>query len=287
MSHIGLVMVRMIGLLPLPLVRACGVCLGHLLHTFAARRRHVVDVNLQACFPELSAQTLRALARAVFVRFAQAWLDRGWLWHCRRDVLARRVSVSGQLDRLENSGPTLLFVPHFVGLDAGWTALAAVLERPLVTLYTRQANPVFDHWIVQGRRRWGRVKLLRREDGPKPLVAALRTGELLYLLPDMNFGERESIFVPFFGVQAATVTSLSRLAKLSRAQVIPVIVRMTDRGYDVEVGEPWLGFPSQDAIADTAEMNRRLESIVRTMPDQYYWVHRRFKTRPPGEPQLY
>jgi KDO2-lipid IV(A) lauroyltransferase len=118
-------------------------------------------------------------------------------------------------------------------------------------------------------------------------VAALRAGDPLYLLPDMNFGPEESVFVPFYGVPAATVPSLSRFAKLGRAKVVPVITRMTAKGYSVEVMPAWPAFPTDDVVADTALMNLRLQSFIDTMPDQYFWVHKRFKDRPPGVPGVY
>ena len=118
-------------------------------------------------------------------------------------------------------------------------------------------------------------------------LAALRQGEPLYLLPDMNFGPHESVFVPFYGVPACTVPSLSRFARLGRAQVVPVVTRMTPQGYDVEVMPAWDDFPTTDATADTATMNLRLQAWIDTMPEQYYWVHKRFKDRPEGEPSVY
>ena len=141
--------------------------------------------------------------------------------------------------------------------------------------------------MAQGRQRFGQVRLFRREDGVKSIVSALRQNEWLYLLPDMNFGPSESIFVPFYGELAATVPSLSRFSKLGRARVVPIITRMTDTGYEVVVHSAWTDFPTDDAEVDTATMNRRLEAFIDTMPAQYFWVHKRFKTRPPGASALY
>ena len=172
-------------------------------------------------------------------------------------------------------------------MDAGWTALTQQLPRAFTTIYTDQANKVVDAWILGGRRRFGKGRLFGRADGVKTIVAALREGAPLYLLPDMNFGPEESIFVPFYGVQAATVPSLSRFAKLGRAQVVPVTTRMTAQGYEVRVGAAWEGYPSNDMAVDTAQMNLRLQGYIDAMPDQYYWVHKRFKSRPEGEPSVY
>ena len=131
------------------------------------------------------------------------------------------------------------------------------------------------------------MRLLGRSSGVKPVVAAVRAGEPLYLLPDMDFGPVDSIFVPFYGISTATVPSLSRLARLGRAKVVPTVVTLTRSGYTVHVHPAWPNFPSDDVVADTALMNRHLESYINQNPAQYYWVHKRFKTRPDGEPQIY
>jgi KDO2-lipid IV(A) lauroyltransferase len=129
--------------------------------------------------------------------------------------------------------------------------------------------------------------MLNRADGVKPIISNLRKGGLLYLLPDMDFGAGESIFVPFYGVPTATVPSLSRFARLGRARVIGMYTRLTPTGYTAELTPAWEHFPTDDVEADTARMNRELESYINTMPGQYYWVHKRFKTRPDAQPSLY
>jgi KDO2-lipid IV(A) lauroyltransferase len=250
-------------------------------------RRRVVQTNLRVCFPHLNDAERDALMRQTFVHFAQAWLDRSWLWHRSAACVQSRVQLSGAVAALSDATPTVLFAPHFMGLDVGWTALTLNLPLHFTTIFTPQSNAAVDAWVAKGRQRFGHVRLFRREDGVKPIVAALRQNELLYLLPDMNFGPSESIFVPFYGEQAATVPSLSRFAKLGRARVVPVITRMTEAGYEVVVHPAWADFPTDDAEADTAVMNQRLEVFINTMPDQYFWVHKRFKTRPAGEPELY
>ena len=125
----------------------------------------------------------------------------------------------------------------------------------------------------------------------RQIVSGLKSGQPLYLLPDMNFGPEESIFVPFYGVLAATVPSLPRFARLAGAQVLPVVTRLTPTGYQIEVLPAWENYPSgetsADVAADTARMNRELERYIASMPAQYYWVHKRFKTRPPGQPPIY
>ncbi|WP_296354455.1 lipid A biosynthesis acyltransferase [Ramlibacter sp.] len=286
-SYLGIGFMRLIAPLPLAWVRAMGTALGLLLYVLVQPRRKVVRTNLRLCFPEWSEARRRTVERQVFMRFAQAWLDRAWLWHASPEVTRRRLVVTGEVRELAGTEPTILFAPHFVGMDAGVTGLSQQLPRRMVGIYTHQSNKVLDAWILRGRHRFGNARPLRRSDGVRELVSALRQGELMYLLPDMNFGPEESIFVPFYGVQAATVPSLSRFARLGRAKVVPVVTRMTPGGYEVRVHAAWPAFPSGDLQADTARMNERLQGYIDAMPDQYYWVHKRFKTRPPGEPPVY
>ncbi len=287
LAHLGIFLLRCLALLPLPVLRALGWLLGWLLYVLAVSRRRVAMINLALCFPRLGSAQRRRLTQRSFVCFAQAWLDRAWLWHGSAACTQRRLRLCGDLQALQGSEPVVIFSPHFVGLDAGWTALTQCVPRRFTTIFTNQPNPVLNDWVLRGRQRFGRVKLFDREDGVKTIVAALRAGDPLYLLPDMNYGPAESIFVPFYGQAAATVPSLSRFAKLGRAKVIPVVSRMTRSGYDVEVMSPWVDYPTDDVVADTAMMNQRLQDYIDTMPEQYFWVHKRFKTRPAGQPSVY
>ena len=275
--------IQALGYLPLAWLRALGWVLGAVLYVLVGSRRKVVWVNLQLCFPHWTKAQLRHTAFQTFVYFAQAWLDRGWLWSQPVSVLEKRLTIQGALQELQGDEPAVLFAPHFVGLDAGWTALTHQMNRQFTTIYTNQANTIADSWILKGRGRFPNGHLFGRVDGVKPILTGLKTGNLLYLLPDMNFGPEDSVFVPFFGVMAATVPSLSRFARLGRAKVVPVVTRMTPEGYSIDILSAWIDIPSEDLVADTAEMNRRLEAYIETMPAQYYWVHKRFKDRPAGE----
>ena len=282
LSHIPILLTRALAVLPLPALRSVGWLLGALLYGLVGSRRRVVDTNLRLCFPAWSKQERRRHTFACFVYFAQAWLDRGWLWQGRPETVLGRLRISGAVGELNGTAPTVIFAPHFVGLDAGWTALTQQLARGFTTIYTRQANPVSDAWIRQGRQRFGPCHLVAQLDGARPVIARLKAGEPLYLLPDMNFDPKDSLFVPFFGNTAATVPSLSRFARLARAKIVPVITRMTCRGYEVEILPAWTDVPSGDLLADTVLMNERLEAYIQTMPAQYYWVHKRFKDQPEG-----
>ncbi|HCX80879.1 MAG: lipid A biosynthesis acyltransferase [Curvibacter sp. RIFCSPHIGHO2_12_FULL_63_18] len=287
MSRWMLKLLVLLGALPLPLLRGLGWVLGGVLYALVPSRRRVVQTNLALCFPAWTQAERRRQCFLTFVHFAQSWLDRGWLWHAPPSVVQARLQLGGALDAMAGDTPTVLFAPHFMGLDAAWTALTQQMPRRFATIYSPQLNPAVDAWVLAGRLRFGQPEMVARLDGAKPIVAAVRRGEPLYLLPDMNFDPSESLFVPFYGVSAATVPSLSRFAKLGRAQVVPVVTRITPQGYSIEVLPPWQDFPTADLEADTRRMNRELQSYIDTMPSQYYWVHKRFKDRPNGEAPPY
>ena len=276
-----------LGRLPLPLLRRVGWALGWLLYLLLAKRRRVVHINLTLCFPHWSAQQRLRTARRVFVLFAQSWLDRGWMWHGDEALLRQRIRLTGAVDELAGEAPTLIFVPHFMGMEAVWTGLTQQTPRHYTTVYAAQNDPVVDAWILRGRRRFHNGRPFDRKDSFKPVLVALRAGEPLCLLPDMNYEPLDSFFVPFYGVQAATLPSLSRVAKMGRAKVIAMVSRLTPEGYEVQVYPRWTDFPSDDVPADTARMNQELQRYIDQDPAQYYWVHKRFKDRPAGQTPPY
>lgn len=286
-GRLGVRLMRVLARLPLPLLRALGWLIGCTLFVLALPRRRVALRNLALCYPRASARQRRRWARESFVVFCQAWLDRSWLWFAPRERVLERVQLQGALHELEGEQPTIIFAPHFYGMDAGGAALALHTPRAFTSIFSTHPDPAVDAWLRAGRQRFGDVRMLERGDGVKPVLASLRKGGLLYLLPDMDFGRNGSLFVPFYGVPAATVPSLSRFAGLGRAKVIAMVTRLTPGGYRAEITPAWPGYPSGDAAADTALMNTRLQSYIDPAPGQYYWVHKRFKTRPDGEAPVY
>ena len=288
MVHLLIAYLRMFSRLPLSWVRAAGTGLGWLLWHVAVARRRIVQVNLQKCLPEWSEAQRKALAYRHFVAFGQSVMDRAWLWHAPEATVRQRLRWVGDLDALKAPGPLVMFAPHFVGLDAGGMAVSLDVQGPVAFIFTAQSRPAVETWVREGRERSGNVRPYFRHQGMRQILAGIKKGEPLHLSPDMDFGRGESIFVPFMGVeQAATVPSLSRLSKVVGARVVPVVTRMTPDGYDIEIHPPLMDFPSADLVADTARVNRLLADWVLTMPEQYYWVHKRFKTRPEGEPGFY
>lgn len=290
LSRLAIAIFWLLHWLPLSVLAPLGEAFGLLLYVVAVPRRRVVATNLRLCFPELSAAQRGRLARAHFRVAGRSFLERGLVWWASRERLQRIVKIEGgeRLRALQAAGrPVILLAPHFVGLDMGGTRVT--MEADVVSIYARQKNKVFDRWLYHGRSRFGDQLLLSRQDGVRGTIKAMKAGRPFYYLPDMDYGRKDAIFVPFFGVQAATITGLSRLSRLAGAVVLPCATRVLPggQGYRVEIGEPWADFPSEDVEADTARMNAWIEATVRTMPEQYYWVHRRFKTRPPGEARFY
>jgi KDO2-lipid IV(A) lauroyltransferase len=286
-TRAGLALMQGLAFLPLSWIRALGAGLGWILYAVVGSRRRVVQANLSMCFPERSETERRQLAQQTFIYFAQAWLDRAWMWHAPEAWVRRRLQLTGAVHELAGTTPTVIFLPHFVGLDAGGIGVALSVPRRFTAIYTDQSNKLVDKWLLRGRQRFGDTRLFGRVEGVKAIVAALRQGQPLYLLPDMDFGAGESVFVPFYGIPTATVPSLSRFARLGRAKVVPLLPRLTRSGYEVQVLPAWDDFPSDDPVADTARMNACLQDYIATMPAQYFWVHKRFKTRPDGDPSFY
>ena len=281
------VLMQLLALLPLPMLRAGGVGLGWVLYLLANRRREVVHANLKACLGHLSPAQRGTLARRHFKLFAQALLDRAWLWHAPVRVLRKRIRFDGALLELTDPGPLIFFAPHMVGLDVGGVVVTELAQITTACIYVPLSNAWAEDWMLQGRNRSGHVISVPRKDGPQPILRTLRKGNRLHLSPDMDFGSEGALWVPFFGVPAATVPALSRFAKLSGARVCPLVTRLVPGGYHVTLGMPWAQFPSQDVAADTLRMNQAIEEWLLTDPAQYYWVHKRFKSRPSGQAALY
>jgi len=271
--------------LPTPWLGAMGRALGRLLYRFG--RGRVTDVNLALCFPGMPEPERRALAKRHFEALGRNAIEMSVMWFASDERVLGLVSIAGRehLDRLAGQ-PVILLVPHFIGLNMGGARIAQ--EYPgSASIYSRQKNPVLDRLFLKGRLRFGSPTLLSRQDGMRAIVKTLREGRLLYFLPDMDFGARDAVFSPFFGVPAATVTALPRLAQLGRATVVPAIAVQKERGYEMVVYPPWDDYPTGDVEADVRRMNAFIEERVREIPEQYFWAHKRFKTRPPGEPSPY
>jgi KDO2-lipid IV(A) lauroyltransferase len=280
--------------LPLPVLAALAHALGALLYRLAGSRRRVGLRNLELCFPTMPLPERRALLRAHFGWLTQSLLDRAVLWWASPERLRRLIRVEGDIDlaerEMQTTGrPTMWLCPHFVGLDVAGAAILLCQKRPGASIYQTQSNPLMDKLMKRGRLRFGNAEIFPRSDSVKPLLRAIKDGRGFFNLPDMDFGSRDAAFVPFFGVQAATLMAPSRMARMLGMVVQPVIAEVLPRGqgWKVRFMAPLEGFPTADAVEDTARMNRFIEGEILRQPAQYLWVHKRFKTRPEGERGLY
>jgi len=276
--------------MPLALQAAIGRGLGRLLWALAGSRRKVALRNLELTMPEKPDAERRAIARENFQWIARSILERGLLWHAPPERLRRLIHVEGDVGFAERTpGPVMWLVPHFVALDVAGSASQLFQNRPVGSIYQRQSIAVFDQAIRKGRLRFGNGEVFSRHEKALPLIRAIRRGYVFFNLPDMDFGPQEAAFVPFMGVPAATLLAPSKMARSLGMTVQPVVAEILPggQGYRVRFLAPWTDFPTDDPVADAARMNEWIASEVRRNPSQYYWVHKRFKTRPPGEPGLY
>jgi KDO2-lipid IV(A) lauroyltransferase len=272
---------------PAALRRGLAGGIGTLGWLLVGRRRRIADRNLRACFPQMPARERRRITRRMFRRVARGVLDFGVLW----DGSAERLRDFVRVDGIEHfhahaDAPLILLAPHFVGLDAGGLRLSS--ERRMATLFAPQSNPVWDERLRAGRARFHDPVLIAKHGFDlRTALRALRGALPFYYLPDVDNGAANSIFVPFFGVPAATLPMVSRLARSTGARVMMAVTEQTPEGYVVHLEPPWEDFPGVSVEADTARMNREIERWVLRMPEQYLWTHRRFKTRPAGQADIY
>jgi KDO2-lipid IV(A) lauroyltransferase len=271
--------------LPLGVQARIGAFTGAILFWLIPERRKVTRINLEKCFPQKDPGEREQLARAHWRAFCRAFIEQGILWWSPRERIEALVRIEG-LENLKPDAKTIVFSPHFVGFEATLARLA--LEFPVAMMYSRQKDPLFEARLLAGRTRFGGV-MFPRQAGIKTGIRVIESGTLYYYLPDLDFGLKRSVFVPFFGVAAATVTGLAYIARATGAAVVPCVTRMLPGGggYLARLYPAWRDFPSGDDHADARRMMAFIEERVLEMPEQYFWLHKRFKTRPAGEARFY
>jgi KDO2-lipid IV(A) lauroyltransferase len=288
MSRIGIALLWLLWrFLPMPVLARLGEALGALLHALVKSRRKIVLTNLRLSFPELGEDERAQLAKAHFRAVGRASMLETISWWGSRADVEKTVRFEGLEHFNAHVGkPLILFSPHFVGLNLGGVRVSQ-LPATFASMYKPIRNPQLDRLMLHARTRFGQSELISNLDGIKPVIRAIRKGHPFYYLPDMDYGPRDAAFVPFFGVPAATITGMPRLARATGAAVVPCITRWMGDHYVTRFYPAWENYPTDDVIADTRFMNAFLEDRVREMPEQYFWLHRRFATRPEGEPDLY
>jgi KDO2-lipid IV(A) lauroyltransferase len=274
--------------LPVRVLWLLGSGLGWLFALMPSPSCRIAARNIELCFPDLDPAERRKLVRRHFRYCGLAVLSLGFtffapLWRLKRVV---RLEGRENFDAARAAGKNIiLLAPHFITLDIG--GMRAGYDKNLVCMYRQARDPLLEY-LFQRRTRTGAV-LVDRLANLKSLLRYIREGRPFYYLPDQDMGERASVFVPFFGIPAATVTALSRIAGSTNAAVVPCVSRIlpNGKGFEVRFHPALRDFPTGDPVADAARMNREIEVWVRQMPEQYMWSYRRFKTRPNQEPSLY
>ena len=282
-------LLKLFALLPYGFVARLGDGLGWLLYQIPSRRRRIVHINLKLCFPEWSDERREEVAQKHFRHAIRSYVERSVQWFGSAKKLEKLIEVVSDVDLLDpDMPPTLLLGFHFVGIEAGSVFINYSLHRPCGSLYQPMSNPELEAVAKAARGRFD-AELASRADSARIVLRWLRERKPVMLGADMDYGMRNSTFVPFFGVPTCTLTAVGRLAKVGHAQVVPFIgeVLPNYKGYRLKIFEPWDNYPTGDDEADARRMNAFLEEQIPLMPEQYYWVHKRFKTRPPGVPSVY
>lgn len=286
----GLGLLWLITQLPYKVLLRLGRALGALMQRVAHSRRHIVTRNIELCFTHLSVAERDALVRENFASMGIAFFEMAMSWWWPKKRLSRLVQVQGleHLQAAQEQGQgTILMAIHFTTLEIGAALLGQ--QHTIDGMYRAHDNPVFDYVQRRGRERHNAdAQAIERED-VRGMLKVLRKGRAIWYAPDQDYGPKQSLFVPLFGVPAATVTATSKFAKLGRAQVIPMTqTRLPNgQGYLIKIEPALSDFPGESDEQDCLRLNQWIERAIAQQPEQYLWAHRRFKTRPEGEAKLY
>lgn len=288
LTRAGIFVLWLIHFLPFRIIVAFGNALGLLLYPLAVERRKVGSTNLKLCFPEMSDEARKKLLREHFKLFCRGLLERCILWWSSAEYISSLIRVEGieHFEAIKNK-PSILLTPHFVGMDAGGQWVAQHTDT--VCMYANQKNAYLTELLKSKRARFRNQRLFARQEGLRPIIKGMRAGLPFIYPPDQDQGVKDGAFISFFGVSAATMTSVPRIAQMTGAKVVPSITRVLPggAGYVLTFYPSWENFPTGDDIADTRRMNEFIEQRIMEMPEQYFWLHKRFKTRPEGEESFY
>ncbi|WP_083880229.1 LpxL/LpxP family Kdo(2)-lipid IV(A) lauroyl/palmitoleoyl acyltransferase [Paraglaciecola chathamensis] len=287
-SWLAVLILRIIALLPFKVKMLAGGAFGRFGYRFFKRRRHITATNIALCFPQKSTAEQTQLVKDIFVSNGIGFFEIAWAWWANPESLRKRFTVHG-LDVLkkatENGQGVLLIGGHYTHLDLAGLMVNLVADMDVI--YRKNNDAVFEHVITEGRKRVFK-NVLERSD-MRDIIRKLRDGRVVWFSPDQDHGIKNSVFAPFFDIPAATVTSASKLMKLGKANPVFVAHKrdLDTNHYHITFAVPEDEFPSGDDVTDASIINQMIEHAIRQQPDQYMWVHRRFKTRPPGEPSVY
>lgn len=277
--------------LPYKWTRAMGSLFGRAMYFFAIARRHIVARNLELCFPTLSTKERTKITKQNFAAMGIAFVEMAisWWWPKKKlRKLIKKVEGTQYLMQAQEANQGIILMSlHFTTLEIGAAMLATLF--PLTGMYREHGNKLFDYIQRSGRERMNLESEAIERDDIRAMIKVLKRGETIWYAPDQDYGRKQSIFVPLFGIEAATVTATSKFARLGKAKVIPFVQRPSadGTGYELYIYPPLDNFPSNSNELDCLTINQWVEKCVTEQMDQYLWAHRRFKTRPEGQPSLY
>jgi len=272
--------------LPFPILLSLGRAIGRIAYHVAKKRRHVCEVNIKLCFPERSDQARKIMTKKIFISYGQGLVESAYSWLGNVEKLSSKVTFKGleHVSQAQKDKRGILMVGgHFAILDFAGGLLG--LEQAYHIVQRDHDNPLFNYFMTTSRNRHAKACIARKD--LRGMVRALKEGDTVWYAPDQDSGRKNSVFVPFFNIPTATITGTSGLASLSGAAVIPVFYYRDDQGhYHIEFSAP-LEIPTGNVEQDAIQFNQWLETRILEQPEQYFWLHKRFKTRPVGEPSFY
>ena len=289
-NQVGVALLRLLALLPYPLLVSLGYGLGFIAARIPSDRNRVVKTNLRLCFPKLNPAEIDRLSKQHWRLLGRSLVEKSIIWCGSSKQLSKMIEVKSAVD-LSSKKPRILVNMHFTGIEGSiiLSALSKEKHWPRTSgFFQRMKNPFFNQQIVEWRNRFG-GNSIDRQGNAKAIIREIRNGDFIIIAPDIDLGLKDSEFVPFFGIQTNTITTISRLAKITGAEVclMTTTLKADESGYLCEIREPLENFTGADPKSDTARLNRYFEQEIRLRPAEYYWVHKRFKNRPNSAPSPY
>ncbi len=289
-NHAVVLLLKLLALLPYRPLVAIGYGLGFIAARIPSDRNRVVKTNLRLCFPQLNSAEIDGLSREHWRLLGRSLVEKSIIWCGSSKQLSNMIEVKSAVD-LSSNKPRILVNMHFTGIEGSiiLSALSKEKHWPRTSgFFQKMKNPFFNKKIVGWRNRFG-GNSIDRQGNVKAIIREIRNGDFIIIAPDIDLGIKDSEFVPFFGIQTNTITTISRLAKITGAEVclMTTTLKADESGYLCEIGKPLENFPGEDSKSDTARLNQYFEDEIRLRPAEYYWVHKRFKNRPDNGPSPY
>ena len=285
-NQAGVALLRLLALLPYRLLVSIGYGLGYIAAHVPGDRNRVVKTNLHLCFPKLNPAEIDRLSKQHWRLLGRSLVEKSIIWCGSSKQLGKMIEVKSAVD-LTSKKPRILVNMHFTGIEGSiiLSALSKEKHWPRTSgFFQKMKNPFFNKKIIDWRNRFG-GNSIDRQGNAKAIIQEIRNGDFIIIAPDIDLGIKDSEFVPFFGIETNTITTISRLAKITGADVclMTTTLKADESGYLCEIRAPLDNFPGPDPKSDTARLNRYFEEEIRLRPAEYYWVHKRFKNRPINE----